>query len=57
MRSTFGYDRNVLWGSDYPHLEGTWQFTAEEDEEPQTHLSLRFTFAGLPERPVRGMVG
>jgi len=29
---------HVMWGSDYPHLEGTYPFTAE---------SLRFTFAGI----------
>jgi hypothetical protein len=51
------YWTNVMWGSDYPHVEGTWQFPADEDEEPQTHLSLRDTFAGIDEEKVRAMVG
>ncbi len=52
-----GYAGNILWGSDYPHLEGTWQYTADQELEPQTHLALRYTFAGLPEEAVRGMIG
>ena len=51
------YWTNVMWGSDYPHVEGTWQFPADENEEPQTHLSLRDTFAGIDEDKVRAMVG
>jgi predicted TIM-barrel fold metal-dependent hydrolase len=33
-----GYWRNVTWGRDYPHSEGTWPYTRE---------SLSATFAGL----------
>jgi predicted TIM-barrel fold metal-dependent hydrolase len=40
--------RNMLWGRDYPHPEGTWPFT---------RASLRKTFAGLPPEPVVGMLG
>ena len=29
-----------MWGSDYPHSEGTW---------PDTRVSLRHTFATVPE--------
>jgi hypothetical protein len=39
---------HVMWGSDYPHLEGTYPFTAE---------SLRFTFAGIDSRDVRLVLG
>ena len=39
---------HVMWGSDYPHLEGTHPFTAE---------SLRFTFAGIEHRDVRLVLG
>lgn len=39
---------NLLWGSDYPHAEGTW---------PRTRLSLRNTFAGVPVEHVRRIVG
>ena len=52
-----GYWGNVCWGSDYPHLEGTWQYDETGELEPQTHLSLRDTFAGLPEEPIRAMAG
>src|SRR5690606_22310350 len=48
-----GYADRVLWGSDYPHMEGTWQL----GETSFTRLSLRFTFAGLPEHVVRAMLG
>jgi predicted TIM-barrel fold metal-dependent hydrolase len=40
--------RNLLWGSDYPHQEGTW---------PYTRLAMRKTFAGLPENDVRMILG
>ncbi len=39
---------NTTWGSDYPHVEGTW---------PRTHLALRNTFAGVPEDEVRVILG
>jgi hypothetical protein len=37
-----------LWGSDYPHQEGTW---------PNTRLAMRNTFAGIPEPEVRRILG
>ena len=37
-----------MWGSDYPHLEGTW---------PNTMASLRETFGDVPEGDVRAMLG
>jgi predicted TIM-barrel fold metal-dependent hydrolase len=37
LRDEIGVDR-IMWGSDYPHPEGTWPFTKE---------SLRHTFAGI----------
>jgi predicted TIM-barrel fold metal-dependent hydrolase len=40
--------QNVLWGSDYPHTEGTW---------PVTWYTLRNTFAGIPEPVVRRTLG
>jgi predicted TIM-barrel fold metal-dependent hydrolase len=39
---------NLLWGTDYPHPEGTW---------PRTSLALRNTFAGVPESEVRAILG
>ena len=38
----------MLWGSDYPHPEGTWR---------RTDLALRKTFAGIPEADVRAILG
>ena len=48
-----GYADRVMWGSDYPHMEGTFQ-AGDTSFGP---LSLRFTFAGLAEGHVRDMVG
>ena len=47
MRHQVGVDR-IMWGSDFPHLEGCWPFS-------RTHL--RLAFAGVPEDEVRAMVG
>jgi predicted TIM-barrel fold metal-dependent hydrolase len=51
------YVDNVMWGSDYPHPEGTFHFQADPDETPMTRLAMRNTFAGLPDDAVRGMLG
>jgi hypothetical protein len=47
MREQVGVDR-IMWGSDFPHLEGCWPYS-------RTHL--RMSFAGVPEDEVRRMVG
>ena len=47
MRHQVGVDR-IMWGTDYPHLEGTQPFTVE---------ALRATFADVPEDEVRAIVG
>ena len=39
---------NLLWGSDFPHPEGTW---------PHTDACLRHAFSGLPEDEVRSILG
>jgi predicted TIM-barrel fold metal-dependent hydrolase len=55
-----GYADRVLWGSDYPHMEGTYQYPGVPDFAGQVSIgrqSLRFTFAGLPEPAVRDMLG
>ena len=52
-----GYVRNVLWGSDYPHAEGTWQ-QPESDDAPSIGLqSMRAAFAGLQPHDVRAIAG
>jgi predicted TIM-barrel fold metal-dependent hydrolase len=43
-----GYASQVMWGSDYPHTEGTWQYPRYDGEPQMTHLVLRDTFAGIP---------
>src|SRR5262249_43240515 len=40
--------QNLLWGSDYPHTEGTW---------PNTRLAMRHAFSGVPEDDVRLILG
>lgn len=47
MRHEIGIER-LMWGSDYPHVEGTW---------PHTNQFLSKAFVGLPENEVRRMVG
>jgi len=37
-----------MWGSDYPHLEGTW---------PNTLKSLNETFGDYPEEEIRAILG
>jgi predicted TIM-barrel fold metal-dependent hydrolase len=52
-----GYVANAMWGSDYPHAEGTWRYSEDESETPLNHLALRKTFAGAPIDAVRLMAG
>jgi predicted TIM-barrel fold metal-dependent hydrolase len=51
------YDSQVLWGSDYPHPEGSYQYPRTEDEVPITHLHLRDTFAEIPGDRAAAMIG
>ncbi len=46
-RQEIGVDR-IMWGSDYPHVEGSHPYTREH---------LRLTFAGVPEDQIQRMVG
>ena len=47
MRYDIGVDK-LMWGSDYPHLEGTW---------PNTMKALNETFADYPEEEIRSILG
>jgi len=47
MRDQIGVSR-IMWGSDYPHLEGA---------APVHRLVLRHVFGGLPQDDVRAMLG
>ena len=46
-RHRIGLDK-LMWGTDYPHLEGTW---------PNTMKVLRETFADYPEDEIRVLLG
>ena len=46
LRHKIGVDR-LLWGSDYPHVEGTFPYTREH---------LRLTFAGVDPAEIQQMV-
>ncbi len=46
-RHKIGLDK-LMWGSDYPHLEGTW---------PNTMNALRETFGSYPEEETRALLG
>ena len=47
FRHRIGLDK-ILWGSDYPHLEGTW---------PNTREYMHQTFEGYPEEEIRDILG
>jgi len=46
MRQLIGPD-NLMWGADYPHLEGTW---------PISRQTFDWLFAGIPEADKRKMI-
>jgi predicted TIM-barrel fold metal-dependent hydrolase len=53
-----GYDDRVIWGSDYPHFEGTFQHDAVgPNGEPMTWAAWRFHYAGLPADAVERFLG
>lgn len=47
LRDTIGLEK-IMWGSDYPHPEGTW---------PNTRSYYAETFAGVPEADGRKILG
>jgi hypothetical protein len=42
-----GFEDRAMWGSDYPHIEGTWPWTVQ---------SLRTTFDGIAPENIRKML-
>ena len=52
-----GYASQLMWGSDYPHIESTWQFSDDADAVPITRLALRNTFHTIPEPETRAILG
>jgi predicted TIM-barrel fold metal-dependent hydrolase len=51
-----GFVANVLWGRDYPHVEGAFQ-VVPDGCEPITHLSLRNALSRVPRPAARAMAG
>jgi predicted TIM-barrel fold metal-dependent hydrolase len=51
------YTENILWGSDYPHPEGTYHFQEDEAATPMTRIAMRSTYAGLPSDATTAMLG
>lgn len=52
-----GVAPNLLWGSDYPHVEGTFVYPNGGDMPSVTRLSLRNTFHAIPADQTRWMLG
>jgi predicted TIM-barrel fold metal-dependent hydrolase len=52
-----GYWTQVLWGTDYPHIEGTWKFLEDDTAEPYSLRQARWAYSGLPEHMVKAMLG
>jgi predicted TIM-barrel fold metal-dependent hydrolase len=51
-----GYADNVMWGRDYPHVEGTWQPPVESDDRNMTLCSLRYCYSGVGPEHTRAMI-
>jgi predicted TIM-barrel fold metal-dependent hydrolase len=47
LRHDIGIDQ-IMWGTDYPHPEGSWPFTSDQ---------MHATFGGLPEDEIAKMIG
>jgi predicted TIM-barrel fold metal-dependent hydrolase len=52
-----GREDRFLWGSDYPHPEGTFTYPDNPGEYPMTRLSLANTYHGLPIQKARKIIG
>ena len=51
------YWQNVIWGTDYPHIEGVWKHLDDMSAEPHSHMGIRFAYAGLDGDKVKAMLG
>jgi predicted TIM-barrel fold metal-dependent hydrolase len=52
-----GLTSQLLWGSDYPHIEGTFVYDGDHASPSVTRLALRNTFCGVAPEETRSMVG
>ena len=48
------YWQNVIWGTDYPHIEGVWKHLDDMNAEPHSHMGIRFAYAGPRRREGQG---
>jgi predicted TIM-barrel fold metal-dependent hydrolase len=53
---SLGYAGNVLWGADYPHVEGAVLYSGP-DGPSTTRIAMQLSFAGVSERWTRRMLG
>jgi predicted TIM-barrel fold metal-dependent hydrolase len=51
------YYENVLWGSDYPHREGTWAYRESPTDFNRSELALRDALAGVSVEAAGKMAG
>jgi hypothetical protein len=51
-----GYVDNVMWGRDYPHVEGTWQPPVDGDDRNMTICSLRYCYSAVAPEHTRAMI-
>jgi predicted TIM-barrel fold metal-dependent hydrolase len=56
---SLGLTSRVMWGSDYPHPEGTWMYFEPDSAEKisVTRMALANAFAGLELSDIRRMIG
>ena len=52
-----GYWGNYMWGSDYPHPEGTFSYPERWDQTPLTQVAWSATLHDLPGEHVSAMLG
>jgi predicted TIM-barrel fold metal-dependent hydrolase len=52
-----GREDRFMWGSDYPHAEGTYIHTDDDSVYPRTRLSIAHNYHGLPLDKVRKLLG
>jgi predicted TIM-barrel fold metal-dependent hydrolase len=52
-----GYMDRILWGSDYPHGEGTYKYPEFDGEESMTRQCIRWAFSDCPPDMAKAMLG
>jgi predicted TIM-barrel fold metal-dependent hydrolase len=51
------YSSRIMWGRDYPHMEGSYQYPRFEGDPNWNRRHLRDTFGGLPYEAIAQMSG